>query len=227
MKTKLHEQPYRRPIGFFEALQSAKGIHHYYELVRLQNFSYIHDQTDRDELKNKYPEFFSDANPMPNQALVSKEINKYTVTTYNALQRINAPTSWRSDTEELEYDFDDHKNKKVKKTEKYDVILDRQYPVYRNKRGFNDTETTYHMLEEAEAVFDHIWKTYWRKIINPLWWIAFILRLPIGLMEHMGLNASTENINKFVYWLTQAIVLLILSFASVKLGISINIPSIK
>ena len=189
----------------------------------IENFPYTHDQDERNRLQKEYSSLFEDDKPQPKFEKLSREINKITVQVSWSLRRINAPTQWREDTEDLEYDFEKHRNTKNKKTEHFDVILDRQYPIYRNKKGFKDAETTYPMLEQSKAVFDSVWKNYWMRLINPLWWIAFILRLPISLIEYMGVNTETANVNKFIYWLVQALVLLILSFVALKLGIKIDL----
>lgn len=221
--SKLQEQHYRRPIGFLEALFASRRIQKYQDLIMIENITFIHDQDDRDRLQKSYADLFEEGKPVPNYERLRKEINKLTVSVYHNLRRINAPTRWREDTEELEYDIEKHRNVKNKKTENYDVILDRQYQVFRGKKGFKDTDSTYPMLEQSKAVYDQVWKSYWLRIINPLWWIAFVLRLPISLLEYMGVNTETADINKFVYWLIEAIVLLILGFVALKLGIKANI----
>jgi hypothetical protein len=224
MKSVPQEQPYRRPLGFFEALLASRRLREYYDLIMLENFSYLHDMDERARLEKDYPQYFKKGGSSPEHHKLRKEISRLTVVVHKSLRRINAPTDWREDSEELEYDYEKHKNVKNRTTEEFDVILDRQYPVYKNKKGFKDTETTYPMLEQSIAVYDSVWKNYWMKIINPLWLIGFILRLPISLMEHMGMNTGSVNINKFVYWLIQVIVLLIISFLALKLGIPVNIP---
>lgn len=223
MKSSPKEQHYRRPIGFLEALNASRRIQKYHDLIMIENFSYIHDEDERNRLRKDYAHLFESDKPQPKYEKLRKEINKLTVQVYWSLRRINAPTRWREDTEELEYDLDKHRNTKNKKTENFDVILDRQYPVYRNKKGFKDAETTYPILEQSKSVFDSIWKKYWMRLVNPLWWIAFVLRLPISLIEYMGVDTETTNVNKFIYWFVQAIVLLVLSFIALKLGINAQI----
>lgn len=220
-------QSYRRPIGFFEAMAALKKIDKYSELIKVDNFTTFHyDQEERKRLKEKYVAFFDEKGIGVNYQLTRKEISKLTASVHRALERINAPLNWREEKEDLEYDSEKIKNVKNKKVVNYNVILDRNYPVYRSKKGFNDNDVTYPMLEESRAVYDDIVRNYWKKLINPLWWIALVLRLPISLLEYMGVETETENINKFVYWLLQALVLLLLSFASLKLGLNIQLPSL-
>lgn len=222
MNSQPHEQQYRRPIGFFEAFAAAKRIQKFHDLIMIENFSYIHYEEERKRLQNKYVQLFEDNQLQPKYEKLRKEINILTAHVYFNLRRINAPTRWRSDTHELEYDYDKHRTAKKKNTENFDVVLDRQFPVYRTKKGFNDADTTYPMLEQSQAVYDYMWRHFWVKIINPIWWLAFVLRLPISLMHFMGVDTETANMNRFTYWLVQAIVLIILSFIALKLGINIS-----
>lgn len=217
-------QPYRRPIGYFEAKTALLKIDKYFELIKIDNFTTLHDQDERTRLQKKYPELFEKKGVSVKHQDTRKEISKLTASVHHALDRINAPINWRDEKEDIEYDIEKHKNVKNKKVENYNVILDRNYPVFRNKKGFHDAEVTYPMLEESRAVYDDAVKNYWKKLTNPLWWIARILRLPISLLEYMGVDTETENVNKFVYWLLQALVLLILSFISLKLGLDIQLP---
>jgi len=217
-------QPYRRPIGYFEARAALERIDRYFELIKIDNFTTIHDENERKRLQKKYPELFEEKGFPVKYDKARKEISKLTASVYRTLDRINAPINWRSEKDDIEYDIEKHKNVKNKKIENYNVILDRNYPTFRSKKGFHDAEVTYPMLEESRAVYDDLVKNFWKKWINPLWWIARILRLPISLLEHMGVDTETENVNKFVYWLLQALVLLILSFVSLKLGLDIQFP---
>jgi hypothetical protein len=212
-------QSYRRPIGYFEAKTALRKIDKYYELIKIDNFTTLHDQDERKKLQKQYPELFEENGIGVNYQATRKEISKLTVNVYHALVRINAPINWRNEKEDLEYDFE-----KQKKVEKYNVILDRNYPIFRNKKGFGDIEVTYPMLEESRAVYSGILKNYWKRLVNPLWWIASLLRLPISLLEYMGVNTETESVNKFVYWLLQLLVLIILSFISLKLGLNLQLP---
>lgn len=217
-------QPYRRPISYFEARTALEKIDKYFELIKIDNFTTLHDQDERKRLQKKYSELFENNSTSVNYQNTRKEISKLTVSVHRALKRINAPINWRDEKEDIVYDIEKHKNVKNKKVENYNLILDRSYPVFRNKKGFHDTEVTYPMLEESRAVYDDFTKNYWKKLINPLWWIASILRLPISLLEHMGVDTETENVNKFIYWLLQALVLIILSFLSIKLRLNIQLP---
>lgn len=217
-------QPYRRPIGYFEAKTALAKIDKYFELIKIDNFTSLRDQDERKRLHKKYPELFDKKGISVNYQYTRKEISKLTASVHRALDRINAPINWRDEKEDIEYDIEKDKNVKNKKVENYNVILDRNYPVFRSKKGLHDAEVTYPMLEESRAVYDDAVKNYWKKLINPLWWIAIILRLPISLLEYMGVDTETENVNKFIYWLLQALVLLILSFISLKLGLNIQLP---
>ena len=217
-------QPYRRPIGYFEARAASVRIDRYYELIKIDNFPTLHDEDERKRLQKKYPELFEKKGMHVKYDQTRKEISKLTASVYRTLDRINAPINWYSEKDDIEYDIEKHKNVKSKKVENYNVILDRNYPAFRSKKGFHDAEVTYPMLEESRAVYDDIVKKFWKEWINPIWWIARILRLPISLLEYMGVDTETENVNKFVYWLLQALVLLILSFVSLKLGLDIQFP---
>jgi hypothetical protein len=221
MNSQPHEQRYRRPIGFFEAYAASKRIQRFHDLIRIENFTYIQYEDERLRLQNQYKDLFEANNIQPKYEWIRKEINFLTAHVYFNLRRINAPTRWSANTHELEYDYDKNRSAKKKKTENFDVVLDRQFPVYRTKKGFNDADTTYPMLEQSQAVYDYIWKHYWFKIINPVWWLAFVLRLPISLMHFMGVDTETANMNRFTYWLVQAIVLIILSFIALKLGLKV------
>jgi len=218
-------QSYRRPIGYFEAKTALRMIDKYYELIKIDNFTTLHDQYERNKLQEKYPELFDENGVGVNNQAARKEISKLTASVYHALKRINAPIYWRSEKENLEYDFEKQKKVMKKKVEKYNVILDRNYPIFRSKKGFGDIEVTYPMLEESRAVYSDVVNNYWKRLVNPLWWIASMLRLPISLLEYMGVNTETESVNKFVYWLLQLLVLIILSFISLKLGLNIQLPA--
>jgi len=201
-----------------------RKIDKYYELIKIDNFTTLHDQDERKKLQEEYPELFDEKGIGVNYQATRKEISKLTASVYHALERINAPINWRNEKEDLEYDFEKQKKVMKKKVEKYNVILDRNYPVFRNKKGFGDTEVTYPMLEESRAVYNDVIKNYWKRLVNPLWLIASLLRLPISLLEYMGVNTETESVNKFVYWLLQLLVLIILSFISLKLGLNLQLP---
>jgi len=218
------ETSYRRPIGFFEAKFAAKTLRRYLDMIRLDNFVHFHDEEERRALRKGYPQYFQSKKPkMPIYPKVSKEISKLTVIALYVLQRIDAPTDWSSESEEVEFDFNKGKNVQKSKREDYNLIADRQIPVISNKKGFNDSDTTYPILEQSIAYYEHITRNYWKKWINPLWWLAFVLRLPISLLEYMGLDTRTENLNRFIYWFFQALVAAILSLVLVKLGVSLNI----
>src|SRR4051812_28477063 len=97
----------------------------------IENFPTLHDQQERDRLKESYSHLFNE-NENVNHVLVVKEIRKLTASVYHTLERINAPTYWHDEKDELEYDYEKRRNIKNKTVEKYNVILDRNYPIYRS-----------------------------------------------------------------------------------------------
>jgi hypothetical protein len=223
MADNLADNQYRRPMGLLEAILGARILRYYKDLILMQCFVYFGDKDERSRLAKKYDKFFTEGKINPNFKTVNKEVNKLTARLHFVLERINAPTEWSIKSQELEYDYDKKRNVETKTKEHFDVILDRQFPSFRKHMGFRDIELTIPMLEQAIGYYDLVWQRYWLKIINPLWWIAVVARLPISLMEHMGVNTATENINKFVYWLVQGLVILILSFIAFELGIQVDL----
>jgi len=206
-----------------ESLNARCRIKKYYDLVRIANLHY-NSSEELARLKESYPQLF-DKETVRHEAL-RQEISSLTVIVHHHLRRINAPLKWSDQYEEAEYDPEKRRNVRKKKTEDYNIITDRLYPVYRGK-AITDLEVTYPMLEESIATYNYIWKHYLLNIINPLWLIARILRLPLSLLEYMGVNTETTNVNKFVYWMMQGLVLIILAFISLKLGIDTNISLLR
>lgn len=152
------ESQYKRPIGLLEAIQADYFLSIYHDLVLLQNLSYVHSDPERTRLKKKYHKLFPNDHPIPDAGQIRKEISKLTARINNILERINAPTRWSSESEDFEYDFDKHRNMPVKNKDNFNVILDRQYPQYRNYLGSNDIEITIPMLEESIGFYKSIWR---------------------------------------------------------------------
>lgn len=220
-------QHYRRPIGLLEAILADRLLSYYKDLVLLQSYTFFSDMEERGRLSEKYKNLFNVDEINPRFNIVNKEINRVTARVHGTLRRVNAPTRWSSTTKELEYDFEKRHNVTTKNKHSFDVIIDRQYPQYTKHRGFDDLGLTIPMLEQSIGLYKAIWHRYWMRLLNPIWWIAFVARLPISLMEYMGINTETESINRFIYWLVQALMVLILSIVALKLGIKVNFSLLK
>ena len=79
-------------------------------------------------------------------------------------------------------------------------------------------------LEAGIGVYEERQRGAKRDSLNPVHWLALILRLPITIMESAGLITTHEEHSRFVRvyaWLMQVVMLLLLIMLATKLGISI------
>jgi hypothetical protein len=214
----LSEEPYRRPMGYFEARASAQNLRRYFDLVKI--FYRLTDNGEQEEILKKYPQFKGD-HTLNDNRLIRIELNRLSVRVYWALLRVRAPLEYTVEHTETEYDTEKHKNIKTKRQVHVNIILDQFQPSFHKDINILEAyEILVNVMEQAVPVYESIQKSYWKNLINPLWVIAMILRIPISLLEHMGINTSSHETNKFIYWLMQSIVLIVLIFLCARLGIS-------
>lgn len=209
------ELPYRKPVAFFEAKNVITVLSRYYDLIRL--YSDFSDPQEKKEVFKHYPEFKT----INNKTLIKLELNRLSLAAYRALERINAPLEWTFEREDIEFDYNKGKDvSKVKRTS-INLVLDQFMPHYNaNANHYDAYRGLTSILEQTIPYYEKTARNYWKRWVNPIWWISVILRIPITLIEYMGVDTSTHKINQFIYWLIQALVLVLLSFLCLKIGLS-------
>ncbi|HEY1085228.1 MAG TPA: hypothetical protein VGE34_00695 [Candidatus Saccharimonadales bacterium] len=217
------DRPYQKPLGFIQSILASYRIRKFRDYVKLSAWAHI-DSEERENLKKRYEKFF--AKDKVKIKLVQEEIDKIFIPVFHSLKLINAPLEWV--TSKVDDVYDEEKEKYVKKniTRKYNIVVDMaclNLPrMTSSKFAILD-----HILIQAEAQYARAWKRYLFLIFNPIWIIARILRIPIGVMERMGVDTRNRHINKLVYWFIQAIVLIALTVVAIQLGIKPELSIFK
>lgn len=210
-------------MGYIEARYAAQNLKRYYDLIRI--YYHLTDVSEREELLKKFPQY-SQSHTQGGRRLLKIELNRLSVRVYWALLRLHAPLDYTIEHTDTEYDIEKHKHVKAKRQAHVNIILDQFQPNFHKDISVLEAyEILVNVMEQAIPVYESIQKSYWRNLINPVWVMAMILRIPISLIEHMGVDTSTRETNRFIYWLIHAIVIIALAFLCLKLGLSTsNVP---
>lgn len=217
------EQLYRRPIGYLEARHAAQNLRRYFDLIKLV-YSFLNID-EREEIVKKYPQF-KDYNTPNGSRLLRTELNRLSIRVYWALLRVNAPLAFTVEHTGTRYDVEKRKTINTKRKAQVNLILDQFEPDYHKKIDVLDAyEMLVNVMERAIPLYRSIQKNYWKNWVNPIWILATILRIPISLLEYMGIDTRNQQTNKFVYWLIQLIVLIALGLLCVRLRLSTNVLS--
>lgn len=205
-------------MGYFEARTSTQNLKRYFDLIKI--FYYFADNSEREEILKKYPQFVGDRTPGDNRS-IRTELNRLSVRVYWALLRLHSPLDYTIEHTDTEYDIEKHKNIKTKRRVRVNIILDQFQPNFHKDISPSEAyEILVNIMEQAIPIYESIQKSFWRNLINPVWIVAMILRVPISLLEYMGIDTNNHETNKLVYWLIQSIVLIALAFLCLKLGLS-------
>lgn len=204
-------------MGYFEARAAAQNLKRYFDLVKV--FYRFIEPNERDVILKEYPQFAGDGTVNDNRS-IKVELNRLSVRVYWALRRIDAPLDYTIEHTGTEYDIEKHKNVKTRRNAHVNIILDQFQPnFHKNINLFDAYEMLVNVMEKAIPLYESIRKSFWKRWINPIWLLAAVLRIPVSVLEYMGIDTSTHQTNKFVYWLIQSIMLIALALLCFRLGL--------
>jgi len=94
----------------------------------------------------------------------------------------------------------------------------------------HDPSATYYemllsVIDRAIGFYEQIKRAVFRDLFNPIFWVACIFRIPLLIIQKMGMVSTKEaasQIFKIYIWMIRILVGFILIFIATKLGISIN-----
>ena len=117
--------------------------------------------------------------------------------------------------------YEKRHDEKVEIEQKYDLIRDYfSLPDDYSGEAFNLTVST---LERAIGTYT-AWKSRaCKRLLNPIWWIAMLIHLPLRLLEMADLadEKTPAQLRTAYAWLIRIALLILISLAATKLGVSI------
>ncbi len=206
---------YKRPINYLEAATAIKDLKRYLDLVR-HCFNYATDINEAKPLK----ELISNYDKKRQYQQLTTEIQKMAGVITHRFYRNGLSSKYNVSTEDPEYDSTGKiKNKREERFVElflnFDTLVKAKY-IHRQSLY----EYTTGIIETVIGDYDRIRLEERKRWLNPVWIIAQVLRIPISIMEYMGINTNDKRTNNFVFWLVQALVLILLLLLLVKLGLS-------
>jgi hypothetical protein len=109
----------------------------------------------------------------------------------------------------------------VEKEQKFDIISD----YLRICRNDTDAQHLFEVmmttLEEGIGVYQLREQRAWRELFFPTVWLAYIIRLPITVLQRAGIRPSDKLVTDIYGRLIQAGTLILIVLLSIKLGVTI------
>lgn len=213
-------EPKNRQPGYFRCSSILKDLSRFQDLIR----HYQRYATQIDFAK-PLEELIPEATDSNRRVLIEREINRMIPRIQAYLFIAYVETTIVSTEETPEFDPESRFPKYVKEENHWDLIHD--YFDHRDQRTF---ELMMQTLERGIGHYTFRQERALKEMFNPLHWVAYILRLPITILELSGIEASNKIISEIYAWLIRILVLTILALLATKLGISIpwdKIPLVK
>jgi hypothetical protein len=183
---------YIKPIGFFESQRALRSLEKYLDLVR-HFFNFGEGIMQAKQLETLIPNFQKEESYF----LLRNEILSCSNDVYIRMLRINFQTHLAY--QKVEY-LENGKTKIIKKE------VDMFHNILKLQSITNLThQQIYEQLTEnlimAIGFYKKIRSRSWKLWFNPIWIIAYFLRIPISIMEFMGVNVNSDKTNNFVVWI--------------------------
>ncbi len=107
---------------------------------------------------------------------------------------------------------------------KYDLILD-YYRLPRNGNPHIAYQAVIDVLEQGIGLYKGRLKQAKQELFNPINWAAYVIRIPITVMERAGFGASEKSQDMLIGWYArfmQILMGLIFSFIAIREGIKVQ-----
>lgn len=193
---------YIYPIGNLESRNAIQDLSRFKYLIQ-HYFHFSVDIIDNPDLP-ALEELIPELRPPRHLEQLEFEINKMIPTVISRFRRINAPHifSYKEEGQRRRLDlFDD-----------FFPVPDGQWQMRR--------DLLIRYLDRSLGCYQKINNKYPQAFFSPMYWIAWVLNLPIRLLALSGVNIENEKTARFAYWLMTSLMTLILLLIAYKLGIS-------
>lgn len=204
--------------GYFECGKILERLHRFQDLVR-------HHQRRGTQLSLARPLeklLPSGAPEGYRYEVIEQEINRLVPLVGSALYHAEIWTLISWPTQETEYDGDKLIQKKVDR--RFDLVEDYfQIPRTSDAAAFNLLMSA---IERGIGVYEEYRRRALWDFINPLAWTAFLIRMPLIVLEKAGLydEDARSYVLRVYGWLIRSLMFFFIVFGIAKLGIAIPIP---
>lgn len=151
--------------------------------------------------------------------LIKREINRLIpiVRRYLKVAGIEHQIQIRHTQEQREYDFEKNIPKFIAKERQYDLIRD-YFEIPHSGASFDLVMSA---LDRGIGYYSDRQKWALIEMFNPIFWIAFTLRIPFLVLQFAGIETEGKILAGIYGFLIKTIMMLILVLIAAKLGISI------
>ncbi|MDB4433110.1 hypothetical protein N9166_00085 [bacterium] len=186
--------------GYFESLQILKALKRFQHLIR-HDQRWAHQIDFAPPLEELIPDVAQNSAKSP--MLVEREINRLIPSVSAALRYAKIPTriSWKSTGDQ------------------HDLIQDYFY-LPRDARA-QSFDSVLHVTDQGIGYFERRVSKARRELISPVHWGAYLLGLPLRVLELSGIKTSGKVLGDVYAWAIKLAVFLLLALLATKLGVSI------
>lgn len=151
--------------------------------------------------------------------IIDQQINRSIPVVMQILHDVGFDTRIYKESDEIEWDFEKKHQVKKPKTEEWDLIHDYfDLPHSPDARTYKLLMQT---IERGIGYYEARKKVELRSMVNPISWIAWVIRLPFVILGRAGMEDKNIVVDMYK-WLIRIIMFVILILIMTKLGISIN-----
>lgn len=199
------------PPSYWSCKNRLNILRRYQDIVRHKE-GWAHDIEHACPLEELIPEAKSATDRF---ILFDREINRLTPLVHWALNEVGVLTGIVSIRREPS--LGEHGVIEREVTEKHDIILD-YLDLGHQQRTY---ELLMRSLERGIGIYQSRMKIAYRELFNPIVWFAYLIRIPIAVMEHAGISPTERLVAGFYSVVIRILMFLVLLFTAIKLGISI------
>ena len=204
----------RHPITYWSCKRRIQALRKYQDLVR-------HRERSPESLR--FAQRLEDLiGPFKDQLermhLLEQEIARLSPIVFHILQDVGVPTSVYRKVEEFPAGS---AIESTQKEEKYDLIVGYLQVPVGSIEAQRNCDLLVTILEEGIGMYQSRKQIAWREIFYPTVWLAYIVRLPITILERAGVRPSDQMITDIYGKLLQAAMLVLIVLLGLKLGFTI------
>lgn len=174
-----------------------RDIDKYLKLVK-HYFNFAGDIIRLEPLETLIPSY----DPAHRLTDLRSELNKMSISIHICFVRSGIPTSYQLEDREFDLFVD------------FFEVISRQEVRHQDHR-----DLVIEALERAQGHYEKIRTRRRWNLINPVYWIAMLLRIPIAILEFAGVNSDDERTNNLFYWVIQSLMAILLLLLILRLGL--------
>ena len=192
----------KRPIGLFESLRAIHQCRKLQDLIRHHN-----NWAPQLPLARPLSKFGISETDSNRKALIEKQINELLPVAQICAKRAKMSLSVIV-KEEVYPRLLPHEYKDVE----YNIFAN-----YTKLMSIDDRSATFFNLEigKLDQLIGFYSEAWLRILINPLKWVAIILRIPISILEHMGFDSTGRTTELVLSFIMRFLWILVLAFLTV------------